>query len=58
MNDAIFLVLLATLIANPDATIIEREVKHKFTLGYLTGSARRSWDKEYSRPGLLISGEN
>lgn len=29
----------------------------KFTLGYLTGSYRRPWDKEYSRPGLSISGE-
>ena len=27
-----------------------------FTLGYLTGSERRPWDKEYSRPGLSISG--
>lgn len=29
----------------------------KFTLGYLTGASRRPWDKEYSRPGLSISGE-
>lgn len=29
----------------------------KFTLGYITGSTRRQWDKEYSRPGLSISGE-
>ncbi|XP_046437662.1 guanylate cyclase 32E-like isoform X1 [Daphnia pulex] len=28
----------------------------KFTLGYITGSTRRQWDKEYSRPGLSISG--
>jgi hypothetical protein len=30
----------------------------KFTLGYITGSTRRQWDKEYSRPGLSISGEH
>ncbi len=30
----------------------------KFTLGYLTGSSRRPWDKEYSRPGLSISGSS
>ena len=29
----------------------------KFTLGYITGSSRRPWDKEYSRPGLSISGK-
>ena len=29
----------------------------KFTLGYLTGASRRPWDKEYSRPGLSISGK-
>lgn len=27
-----------------------------FTIGYLTGSKRRPSDKEYDRPGLLISG--
>jgi hypothetical protein len=27
-----------------------------FTLGYITGSRRRPWDKEYPRPGLTISG--
>ncbi|CAB3380498.1 Hypothetical predicted protein [Cloeon dipterum] len=27
-----------------------------YTLGYITGSRRRPWDKEYPRPGLQISG--
>ncbi|XP_059481353.1 guanylate cyclase 32E-like isoform X2 [Neocloeon triangulifer] len=30
--------------------------KQIFTLGYITGSRRRPWDKEYPRPGLQISG--
>jgi len=32
------------------------QVKEVFTLGYITGSRRRPWDKEYPRPGLQISG--
>jgi len=32
------------------------QAKGVFTLGYITGSRRRPWDKEYPRPGLQISG--
>lgn len=34
----------------------DHQVKEVFTLGYITGSRRRPWDKEYPRPGLQISG--
>ncbi|KAF4520108.1 hypothetical protein B566_EDAN010264 [Ephemera danica] len=34
----------------------EEEVPRVFTVGYLTGSQRRPWDNEYSRPGITISG--
>ncbi|XP_050310703.1 guanylate cyclase 32E [Anthonomus grandis grandis] len=38
------------------ATLATRTNSDTFTLGYLTGSQRRPGDKEYSRPGLTISG--
>jgi len=54
---AILLLLSAWLMDNSHAANSSAATT-KFTLGYLTGSSRRPTDKEYSRPGLLISGES
>ncbi|XP_019756658.1 guanylate cyclase 32E isoform X2 [Dendroctonus ponderosae] len=38
------------------ASITTKISSDNFTIGYLTGSQRRPGDREYSRPGLTISG--
>jgi hypothetical protein len=54
----VLLLLSAWLMDNSHAAANSSAATTKFTLGYLTGSSRRPTDKEYSRPGLLISGES